>query len=73
MLFGRVDPQTDRYLRGLNAPNMGRAVDIAVQALLQAEASTTSKYAAASSRASSQSSPEDSKILDMKGDGSIAQ
>lgn len=32
-LFGRVDPKTIEFLSSLNAPNMGRAIDIAVRML----------------------------------------
>lgn len=33
LLFGRIAPQTEQFLRGLDAPNMGRAVDRAVSML----------------------------------------
>lgn len=35
LLFGRVDPETESFLLSLRAPNMGRAIDLAVDLLLQ--------------------------------------
>lgn len=38
-LFGRVNPKTLAFLSSLNAPNMGRAIDIAVGMLDKKEPS----------------------------------
>jgi hypothetical protein len=35
LLFGRVDPETESFLLSLQAPNMGRAIDLVVHLLVQ--------------------------------------
>lgn len=42
LVFGRIDPETETFLLALKAPNMGRAIDIAVNLLLGGEAQSSS-------------------------------
>jgi hypothetical protein len=42
-LFGRVNPKTIEFLNSLNAPNMGRAIDIAVGMLSKQEPSVATE------------------------------